>query len=470
MHFGHISKRDFHSNQELIERLMTFHHEHTHLYQTMGTLNGYILFECLATSVTSIFPTCGRVKYKLPLLGFLSSGQPGEDLSTHSFKDYWKFIRGFYSKFLIDWNQGDHKLFPLPEELDPKIHLLLIERTIPFTNETFDKALGIAPKSLPQIVLSTNQQAYTMFLGSFSLLEAFAKSVEFEHLLWFNQKEGEICIDRFMNDARNLIYTVPLALFDNEITSNHLESLNFQLAIFRVICDIALMYQDVMLNDENLSANRLTDKPYFATQTQPADTFLRALGALKHIPPLQDHGKDLLRFYDNVCEEIGIPTQNEMVERGIKAISNRMNLFNDEVFFKIQENYLRIMLLRKQYPLFFINDLIYIDKSQEMSKHFRDLVYYVDSRRRGILTTDKNELEAPMVGLLADILVQLFTSKTVSCNFERLYGRCSRKGTGCLTTFPADIPVVPKSVPISNSSNRFIKMPFLQIDRYALLP
>ena len=64
-------------------------------------------------------------------------------------------------------------------------------------------------------------------------------------------------------------------------------------------------------------------------------------------------------------EEMGIPNQKEMVERGIKVISNRLNLFNDSGFIKLQENYLRILKLRNQNPLFFINDLIYVDKIME---------------------------------------------------------------------------------------------------------
>ena len=438
-----ISSTEFRAKAKLIQRLLTFHHEQTHLYQTMNTLNGYFLYECLLIAVTSIFPACEKVKYELPLLRFLSSGQPGEDMRSQYPENYYKFIRGFYCKFLIDWNQGDHKGTLLPTELDPKIPLLLVKKTIPFTNEIFDKALGIAPKSLPQAFISTAKAAYTMFLGSFSLMEAFAKSVEFEHLLWFNKKESEIYINRFVNDARNLVYTLPMLLFYNE-TADYYESLKFHYAVFRVICDISLMYQDVLLNDDIISTSKLSDEPYFAIQTQPGDIFLRALDALKRVPPLQDHGKDLLRFYDDVCEEIRIPIQREMVERGIKAISNRLNLFKNDWLGKLQENYLRVMLLRKEYPLFFINDLIYADKSQDMSKHFRDLAYYVDSNRKGLLTTNQGYMYVPTVALLADILIQLLKDKTVSCNFERLFGICRKKGNGCVNTFPRKSSLTPR--------------------------
>lgn len=432
-----ITRKEFRTKTRFIQQLMTVHHEQTHLYQTMGTLNGYFLYECLMVAFTSIFPACRKVKYELPLSRFLSSALAGGDIRSQHRQSYYELIRGFYYKFLIDWNQGDHKRTLWPTELDPSISVLLVKRTIPFANEILDKALSITPKSLPQAFISTTKAPYTMFLGSFSLMEAFAKSVEFEHLMWFNQKEAEIYINRFMNDARNLVYTLPLFLFNNEV-ANHYESLRFQLAVFRVICDIALMYQDVLLNDGNISTRKLTEEPYFAIQTQPGDTFLRALEALKRVPNLHDHDKDLLRFYDNVCEEMGIPNQKEMVERGIKVISNRLNLFNDKGFIKLQENYLRILKLRNQYPLFFINDLIYADKSQEMSKHFDDFTYYIDSKRRGFLTTNQASFDGLTVALIADILIQLLQDKEVSCNYERLFGVCRKKGKECFNTFPGE--------------------------------
>lgn len=434
----HLTDTEFRENAKLIERLLAYHHEFTHLYQTMGTLNGYFLYECLLIAATLIFTVCEKVKYELPLKRFITSGQPGQNMRTEYPEYYYNFIRGFFYKFLVDWNQGSHQpyLLPIPTELKPKTAVSFVKRSVPFVNDTFDKILGITPKSLPQVFILCNKETYTMFLGSFSIMEAFAKSVEFEHLMWFNKDVCEKYWNGLNSQPENLIYTLPILLFFSQIPPEYHQSMKFDFAVFRIICDIALMNQDSLLDDYNTDYTlTLNDEPNLAIRTHPGDTFLRALEALPRVPPLKGPNEDVLRFYDNLCEEIGIPSHDEMVERGIKAIENRCDRFTNDWLNKLCKNYLKVMLLRKKHALFFINDLIYADKSREMAKEFGDLVYYVDTGKT-MLTQAKEPNSAPTVALMADILIQLLQDKTVSCNYERLFGGCKKKGTECFNMFP----------------------------------
>jgi hypothetical protein len=437
-----LTKAEFSRNAKLIDRLLAYHHEHTHLYQSMGTLNGYFLYECLLVSATVIFTLCEKVKYALPLTQFMSSGQPGQKLPAE-YSD--NFIRGFYYKFLIDWNQGSHQHYPVPVQLKPNTILSFVERTVPFVNDTADKLLGVGPKPIPQVFVSSNKEAYTMFLGSFSIMEAFAKSVELEHLIWFNKSVCETYTNSLTSDPGNLVYTMPLLLYYNLIPAEYYQAMSFDFAVFRVICDIALMNQDSLLYDYDTDYTlRLDDEPNLAIRTHPGCTFIRALKALPHVPPLKNHNEDVLRMYDNLCEEIGIPAHDEMAERGVRAIGNRLNRFTNDWPGKLFENYLKVMRLRKEYPLFFINDLIFADKAEDMFNNFKDFVFYVDTGGR-LHAAQQSNPNVPFVAMLADVLYQLLQDKTVSCNYERMFGACRTKGQHCVNTFPGASPLSPKN-------------------------
>ena len=435
-----LSYKKFIQNISIIEEIMTFQHEHTHFFQHISTSNGFYLLECHSIFINTLLVACSKLKYKLPLIKFIESLP---DILTDLSPEYANFFCGYSYKFLVDWNQGSNKHIALKMAVSDVGFDVLLKK-LELLNDDGDQELGLTAKFIPQVFIADkriigkeNYLAYSILLGSNSIMESFAKSVEYEHLLWFNKKGGQRYIDVFEKDPDNLIYFLPIKLLFRLASLDYFEHDGLLFTLFRILCDISLMYNDNILKYYDIDFTKNFDEKYFYTETaQPGVTFLRALKALPNIPPLKDQNGDLLRFYDNLCEEIGAPSQNEMTERALIAVKNRLNRFSNGIQVKLYENFLHGFTLRKEYPLFFINDLIYSDKCEIMRKKFEGILQYMNDDE--YIISDDNYSSVHMT-YANDIFEQMLHETTVSCPIIKRSpkGKCPYYHSECSNSFPS---------------------------------
>ena len=81
-------------------------------------------------------------------------------------------------------------------------------------------------------------------LGSMHLSECFAKTVEFEHLIWFNRDApARLIINNWMFDDEVITYNLPLRLFLQTCDLSSRGRLGLVWAHLRVFIDVALIVQ-----------------------------------------------------------------------------------------------------------------------------------------------------------------------------------------------------------------------------------
>jgi hypothetical protein len=200
------------------------------------------------------------------------------------------------------------------------------------------------------------------------------------------------------------------------------------------------MYQDSVLNYPSFSLDDgFDDKPFFSSTVNPGTTFIRLLRALTNVDPAKDHNVDLLRMYDDLCKEIGAPLRQEMLEIGVASIENRLKVLSKSGLGHVYRYYLQSMALRNEYPLFFVNDLIYSDKCDEMDKRIGHVLRLSFPRQRGILVGEEISMSMDTTAAFAaDIVYQMLWSDQIGCPFERVFGFPCRRGLNCENVFPGD--------------------------------
>ena len=361
-----MTARSFWANWEKIQNRLRVFHETAHFFQTRGTFHGFVLFELAMREIQEIKMLVEECEFKLPLRDHFAKLYP----TTRKLRPSDKFLLMFFFygwlKQFRRWQEGTCSLSPTQGDSggDPTVVAVSEGPAIPWLKRNYER--HVATLAYPCCASQS-----TVELGSIQLCEAYAQSIEFEHLLWFNKAEGHRVLHRFMRDPRSIDYTVAMFLFVQGLPRAYLNEMPFLYAHLRAIIDLSLMAHGPLMSGTGLTFEESGPSCVLDSTAHPVATFLGALEAMPSIRPAKDVKDDLLRFYNDLCHALRIPdvgTASKMARKTAEATVAQLNKG------KISEPHAKVFVemlsFREEDPLFFINDIIFNDRWNEVMKRF----------------------------------------------------------------------------------------------------
>jgi hypothetical protein len=194
------------------------------------------------------------------------------------------------------------------------------------------------------------------------------------------------------------------------------------------------MYNDNILDYFDYDFTKNFDvEIFYNMKRHPGNTFVKIIRILHHIDPLKNTEEDLIRFYNDICNALGIPSEEEMVAKGITAISNRVNRITDTIISERYKYYMEVMKLRQKDPVFFINGLIHSDKTSDMAKRLSHINHV-------IFDDHEKKICAPFfIDALQQLLHQLVHKVETICPLPKIIGNCPFEALAskCNNIFPS---------------------------------
>ncbi len=218
-----LTDKEFQKNHLQIKKAITNYHESTHFVQAWTTTTGIIEFLFQLGQIHQISNILQRTKFKLPLDDFFNKCLKESDSDNSNF-DFVSLLLGKkYQEFNSLWLLGliPYEQINIEKEEDIILKSEFFSNVkINFINEEIDKGFQMNKKNYELLNLLSPQKIHkkaghtiaTSF-GALHLQECFAKTVEIENLLWFNNKQGEQYIRSWMNDDEAILYNAAFRLY-----------------------------------------------------------------------------------------------------------------------------------------------------------------------------------------------------------------------------------------------------------------
>lgn len=430
-----LSRTEFIDKISIINDLVIWHHEHAHFFQSLGTTNGIYLVDLYIKNMVRLFTAASKTKFSLPIKKYIK-----KIICTNKLNSAEKssMLLSLVYMSMLDYNLGSQAIVVLDKPQDPMN--IFDTKYIRFylANDAYDEALGVSPKYIPSVRLYDLKtgKAHLCFLGSYILMEAFAHSVQMEHLIWFNDSCAQEYFYQYVNDFDNLIYTLPYIIAHHMVPREYMDRTKYSFATMRVIIDISLMYNDHVINSAHNSKH--DDAYYLSATSQPGHTFLNILKILYKIRPMENTDNDLLRFYDDICNELKIPTQAEMVAYTKKYIENIDSHFSSSTMVYYYKYFLTGMKERENNPKFFINNMINCDEMTKYLDVFEDCIAYINPD--GSIINTKGLQPAINMFMTSSVYLQMINCNEILCPFKQRYSTCLHGQYDCEDMFHPDRP------------------------------
>jgi hypothetical protein len=273
-------------------------------------------------------------------------------------------------------------------------------------------------------------------VGSRHLMECFAKSVEFEHLLSFNSSAARRIIGKWIDDNESMTYNAAFRLMTavGERTSTDRRQINWPWAHLRIFIDIALMYGDLLNATERDFSRPEIIRTAASEAVQPGVTFARVVRAFGKCSPLTNHYEDVLRLYDDLCHVLGIPSQEAMTGQ-LLEVANLIagsDAMQQAITKPYYDTAVALLQERQKDPRLFINDIISPKRCSELASLLEGrLAVFTPS---GV--TERDDRPAGQVEVAQRFAWQLLSKDTLTCPIDELlrevgdHGRPQRECMG----------------------------------------
>lgn len=376
-----ISEQEFVAEIDKISRLLTSFHEATHFIQAWSTTSGIVQFLLHMNQDVQFMHILDKTSFKLPLHDYSESiikKIQGSETATSEEAYFSRLYTGLkYQKLAYQWFTGtlpeeaSKKAYSDTSEFDPKSFVLTYE--ISFITPDLDEGYGMSGKKYIQFgALSPNGITPTA-IGTSHLFECFAKSVEFEHLIWFNKDIANTYIKKWMYDDDNIKYNAPFRLILQTLDENTKNNIPLLWAHVRVFIDIALMYSDFLFLDVKDISGRDIIRQVNQVKQHPGVTFNKIIKAFNKIRPLENNDEDIIRLYNELTDKLGFPRLDEMNKKLLQLVDILLEKhYTDNTGIRSLIIASKSLLKKRmKNPLLFINGLIYPDKFSELFHEFR---------------------------------------------------------------------------------------------------
>ena len=383
-----LDQAEFRRRLSEINKALTYFHEFCHYAQYWSTTNGLLEFLSCTAEIDQFLSIVQNTDVRIPMdLHFLALTR---DMSTVTpsqcqFLDYYlglKLMRmntGWLLGTLNPTVFGTATLSGLQEELPGIFYTAPATFVHPQIDEGYGlegKRFALVRKSPKRNDMAGQHSGSLAFIGLHHLMECFATTVEFEHLLRFNSTEAERIIRSWIADDEALTYNLPFRMMTavaNRVWRSK-SILDLPWAHLRVFLHVALMYSDFLQTDPEDLARGKARRCLGSVKTQPAITFYHVVSAFDHCSPLQDVEGDVLRLYDDLCSIVGIPPLAEMTTRLdviLEALCQPSHLARP-----YYESARALVAEQQRDPLLFVNDLIYPDRFARLSELIAERHFY----------------------------------------------------------------------------------------------
>ena len=437
-----LSIKEFNENFIEIEKALTYYHEMSHYISYLSTTNCILHHLSYTNVIDNILKMLDRhVRFKLPLNLYykeiLNKAQNNNNLTDddHSFSSY--FTGTLELSENARWLEGT-----LSEE---GLFFKLYQRKPLLNGAAY--SLNFKTEFLNIFssgIVSKEYWLYDIYrdnfksLGILQLCECFAKSIEFEHLAWFNSNIYENILQQWINDIDAIDYNLPARIFYELQQRGFLRAdrkIDFFWAHMRIFIDISLMHSDYLLTDE-ISFRKNTNTHLLSSTIQPGVTFFRVLEAFNKCKPLKNHNEDILRLYDDLCMTLNIPSLPEMINKLIRLIKIRFDIENGKTSLTAGYYTLIMQMLEKKLenPLLFINDLIYSDKFENIEKVIKPFSRI--NTPKGLFADESNFLNLLLLEQVEIFIYELLNNYPIRCSYDLTMNKYETNKTTVRTCLP----------------------------------
>ena len=435
-----LSRTEFDDRLSEIGRALTTFHELTHFLQSWSTTVGILDFLYFTSEYRQLIQIQKHADYQLPLEDYFANHIASiQTLTRTTEHDFFRWYIAYkYQVLNRQWLLGTIPSDIVREKFAERIQMYLPNvfgvASLKFLSQDLDRLYGMDNKAYPLYnVLSSSLKIYNnpivIPIGALHLFECFAKSVEFEHLLWFNTERASEIIGDWMSDDAGLTYNAPFRLLEQILEHPDKSALRFIWAHLRIFIDIALMYSDFL----NILPEEVSEKGIInrinAVRVHPGQTFYKVLRAFRKVPVLKDQEEDVLRLYDDLCHILRFPPLERMLYRLLALVDSFLEIqFENSPIRPIFLAAHELVTMKINDPRLFINDLIHPNRIHDVLNSVWHLMTIEvpggTLRREGSRETSEHAMRGVILEAMNKVSENFLRSTKPFCPLHRDYGGC----------------------------------------------